>query len=250
MAAVARKDPARAEALIAAERNTLSQRPGGLPPLTDSLLRAREFEAAWLSGDVERSRALAMPGEDVLKSPRAVRDNEALIVLAAQAATQDGRAREARRPLEALLAHWPDGHTPKRLRLRMEQVMAEVQLAAEDPAAARDTAQALAAMIEKAQGVASQNYRAALSVVALAAARAGDPAGARQALNRLASLPALPFASVAERADIELRQAQALELLGRTAEAAGLVRRLLPGLTAQHALSPRLAWARRLTAGG
>jgi serine/threonine-protein kinase len=250
MAAVARKDPARAEALIAAERDTLSQRPGGLPPLTDSLLRAREFEAAWLSGDVERSRALAMPGEDVLKSPRAVRDNEALIVLAAQAATQDGRAREARPALEALLAHWPDGHTPKRLRLRMEQVMAEVQLAAEDPAAARDTAQALAAMIEKAQGVASQNYRAALSVVALAAARAGDPAGARQALTRLASLPALPFASEAERADIELRQAQAFELLGRTAEASGLVRRLLPGLSAQHALSPRLAWARRLTAGG
>jgi hypothetical protein len=86
--------------------------------------------------------------------------------------------------------------------------------------------------------------------VALAAARAGDPAGARQALTRLASLPALPFASEAERADIELRQAQAFELLGRTAEASGLVRRLLPGLSAQHALSPRLAWARRLTAGG
>ncbi len=250
MAAVARRDPGRAQAMLAAERDALSRRPGGLPPTSDALLRAREFEAAWLSGDVESSRALPLPGEEVLKSPGAVRENEALIVLAAQAATQDGRARLARRPLEALLAHWPDGHTPKRLRLHMEQVMAEVQLAADDPTAARDTAMALTTMIEKTQGVVSQNYRAALSVVALAAARAGERAAAEHALARLVSLPALPFASVSERADIELRQAQALELLDRGAEAARLARRLLPELQSQSPLSPRLALAHRLSAGG
>ena len=250
MATVARRDAGRAEALIAAERDTLRQRPGGLPPPTDSLLRAREFETAWLSGDVEKSRTLALAGEEALKSPAAVRDNEVLIVLAAQAATQDGRAGAARRPLEALLAHWPDGHVPKRLRLRMEQVMAEVQLAADDPLAARDTAVALATMLENAQGTASQNYRAALSVAALAAARAGDRVGAQRWLDRLAGLPTLPFASAAEHADIELRHAQALELLGRTVDAATLARRLLPRLHAQHPLSPRLALARRLSGAG
>lgn len=250
MAAVARRDTARAEALIAAERDALSRRPGGLQPVNDALLRAREFEAAWLSGDVEKSRALALPGEEAFKSPGAARDNEALIVHAAQAAVQDGRARAARPPLAALLAHWPDGHTPKRLRLHMEQAMAEVQLAADDPAAARDTAVALATMIEKAQGVASQDYRAALSVAALAAARSGDRTGAQRSLARLASLPALPFASAAERADIELRQAQALDLLGRAQEAATLARRLLPALQAQHPLSPRRALAQRLSTAG
>ncbi|MFG6487023.1 protein kinase [Roseateles sp. BYS78W] len=246
MGAVSRRDPGRAEALIAAERDALRRLPAGLPPPTDSLLRAREFEAAWLRGDVEKSRTLALPGDEVLKSPATVRDNEVLIVLAARAAALDGRAGAARRPLEALLAHWPDGHTPKRLRLQMEQAMAEVQLAADEPAAARDTAVALVTMIENAQGTASQNYRAALSVAALAAARAGDPAAAQRWLARLAGLPALPFASAAERADIELRQAQALALLGREADAAAIARRLLPELQAQHPLSPRLAQARQL----
>ncbi|MEO6276957.1 serine/threonine-protein kinase [Roseateles sp.] len=250
MAVTARLDPARAAALIAAEREVLGRHADGLPPMADSLLRAREFEAAWLSGDVEQSLSLALPGDAALKSPAAVRENEVLILLAAQAATQDGRAGAAQRPLEALLAHWPDGHTPKRTRVRMEQVMAETQLAAGAPAAARATAQALATMIEGAHGSTSQSYRAALSVVALAAARAGDAQAARQALARLATLPVPPAPSAAEHADTELRRAETLALLGHTGDAAAIARSVLPGLQTQHPRSPRLALARRLSAAG
>jgi len=247
IAATARLDPSRAETLIATEREALSRAPGGLPAQSDALLRAREFEAAWLRGDAAKSRSLALPDESALKSAAAVRDHEALILFAAQAGAQDGRAREVLHPLELLLTHWPDGHTPKRTRLRMEQVMAETQLAAGMPAAALQTAQALASMIEAAQGTTSPSYRAALSVVALAAAQVGDPATAGRALARAAQLPTPPFPSAAERADTELRRAEALRLLGHAAEAAAIARNLLPGLQTQHPLSPRLALARRLS---
>ncbi|HEV6967930.1 serine/threonine-protein kinase [Roseateles sp.] len=248
VAVTARLDPARAETLIAVEREALVRQSGALSVQSDGLLRAREFEAAWLSGDVKKSHSLALPDESALKSPAAVRENEALILLAAQAAVQDGRAQAAQRPLELLLTHWPDGHTPKRTRLRMEQVMAEAQLAAGAPADAQRTAQVLATMIETAHGTASPSYRAALSVVALAAARAGDSKAASQALAVIAPLPRPPFPSAAERADTELRRAEALRLLGRAEEAAAITREVLPTLRAQDPLSPRLALARRLGA--
>jgi len=205
-----------------------------LAPLAASLIqmaisRAREFEAAWLAGDLARLQGLAPPDEAELRSPAALRNQEALILLAAQASTLDGRAAQALTLMERLLAHWPDGHTPKRTRLRMEQVMAEVQLAAGLPQAARATAQGLVTMIEAAQGTSSQTYRAALSVLALAAARSADAPGAHQALARLAGLPVPPFSSAAERADIELRRAEALALLGRAEEACALAREVQAG---------------------
>ncbi|MCE4556680.1 serine/threonine-protein kinase [Roseateles cellulosilyticus] len=248
MAATARLDPARAAQLIAAERQALGQRPGGLPAPSDALLQAREFEAAWLAGNVAASQAIALPDEAMLKSPSVLRNNQVLIVHATQASTQDGRATRMLPLMEALLKHWPDGHIPKRTRLRMEQVIAEAQLAAGAADAARAAAQALADMIDAAQGRHSLGYRAALSVVALAAARAGDSRGAGQALDHLARLEEPPYPSAAERADVELRRAQALALLGRAAEAAAIARAVLPGLQTQHAQSPRLALARRLSA--
>ncbi|RZL40719.1 MAG: serine/threonine protein kinase [Rubrivivax sp.] len=246
--AVARRDPARATALIEAERLALGAEAAGAGTLPDAVLRAGGFEATWLAGDV--TAALAPPVLDATLPPAALRDQERLVLYGARFLAQTGRVPQALKLVESLVARWPDAQLSTWPWVRIEQALAELQLAAGQTAAARGTADALVTLIERAGGSGGASHRAALSVVALATAREGDGSAATQALKRMAASAMPPFASPVERADCELRRAEALAALGRSDEAAAIARALLPELQAQHPKSPRLALAQRLIAPG
>jgi hypothetical protein len=247
---VARRDPARAITLIEAEREALGPQANGAETPWDTVLRSSQFEAVWLAGDATAAAQLAPPELATTLAPGALRDQERLFLYAARYLAQTGRAPLALRLVESLVARWPDARLSTLPWVRIEQTLAEVQLAAGQTAAARRTADALATLIERAGSAQGTAYRAALSVVALAAARDGDRSAAAQALARTAAAPLPPFASAVERAECELRRAEALAALGRSDEAAAVARNVLPDLQTQHPQSPRLAQARRLGAPG
>ena len=245
---VARRDPARAITLIEAERAALGPQATGAATLWDTVLRSSQFEAVWLAGDATAAAPLAPPELATTLAPGALRDQEDLFLYAARYLVQAGRAPLALRLVESLEARWPDARLSTLPWVRIEQTLAEVQLAAGQTAAARRTSEALATLIERAGSAHGTAFRAALSVVALAAARGGDRSAAAQALARTAAVPLPPFASAVERAECELRRAEALAALGRSDEAAAVARNVLPDLQTQSPQSPRLAQARRLSA--
>jgi len=248
--ATARVDPARASALIDAERRALAARPGGLTGYAERQLLARQFEVAWLAGDVSATAGLVLPDEARLLAPAALRDNEGLLVSAARALVMADRAPQALRLMQLLATNAPDGRVATLGWLRMAQALADAQLAAGQAAAAHQTAADTLLMLEQAQGTRGSAYRAALATAALAAVRAGKPDNASALLARIAQQTMPPFASAAERADCELTRALALRETGRAEQAASLARGLLAELAAQHAQSPRLALARHLAAQG
>ena len=248
VAAVARRDRVQALALIDAEQQTLAARPGGLSDTNARLFDARRFEALWLAGDAEGTRQLAARDLPGMLAPSPAGQADPRRVLVARALVLQGQAAPALRLLQPLYDQGPDGRIATPQRVRIEQGLAEAQLAAGLTGEALRTANALATWIEKAGGAPSASHRQALGVAALAAARSGDTATAAQHLALLAQQPMPPFASAAERADCELRRAEALAALGRGAEAAVIARELLPALAGQHAGSPRLVQARRLAA--
>ena len=159
------------------------------------------------------------------------------------------RAPRALRLLE-LLANALDGRVATVGWLRMSQTLAEAQLTTGHIAAASQTASDLLQMLEQAHGTQGRAYRAAMTTAALAAIRAGDAATGAALLARIAQKAMPPFASAAERADCELRQAQALPESGSTEQAAGIAHGLLGDLSTQHPQSPRLALARQLAGLG
>ncbi len=241
VAAVARQDPARAWALIDAEEQTLAARPGGVSPANARLLGARRFETLWLAGDTT-----AIPQLAQREAVQTMRPNDPRTVLAARALLLQGQAAQAQQLLQPLLAPGADGRAPTPQRARLEQVLAESQLALGQWQEALRTADGLATWIAQAGGAGGAAHRSAASLAALAAARGGDREIAQQRLAALGGQDAPPFPSAAERADCELRRAEALALLGRGDEARAIARGMLPQLNAQHSQSPRLALARRL----
>ena len=246
VAATARRDTARATALIDDEQRVLGAGAGGLSPGADRALRACRLEVAWLAGDATAAASVALPPVTPRLAPATLRDDEPLVIDDAQALLLDGHAAAALALLEALQAKWPERALPTVAWLRIEQALSQAQLAAGQAAAARRTAEDLLALLDKARAGAGSAYRGALAVAALAAVRSGDPARASALLDRLARQPVPAFASVAERADVELARAQALRELGRADAAAAIARGLLPGLAGQNPNSPRLALARQL----
>jgi len=241
-----RADPKRAAALIDAEQQWLAGRPGGLKPTAERILRARQLEAAWLAGDVVAAAALAdVDTTALLKTPMPV-DSDLLLSLLARAKAQAGRTEQALVLAQSLHTKGSEGGGATVQRLRGELTLAEVQLAAHRPSEALQTATALLAQLDEAQGQRSRSYRQALALSAWAAALQGDARTATAQLLRLEQQPAPPFPSGVERADCDLLQAQALQALGRQREAAAIAKRVLGELNAQHPQSPRLDLARAL----
>jgi serine/threonine-protein kinase len=250
VSATARVDTTRASALIEAERQLLAERPGGLSRRAEWQLLARQFEVLWLAGDAPAAARVALPDDGQLLAPAALRDTDLLQIGVARALLMGGRAPQAQRLMASLLANGPGGRVATLGWLRTSQALAEVQLATGQFAAAGQTAADLLLMLEQAHATQGSAYRAALTTAALAAARAGDRAAASALLARIEQQPMPPFPSAAERADCELRRAQALRESGRNDEAAGIARGLLAGLATQHPQSPRLAQARQLAGTG
>lgn len=244
--AVARREPARALELIDAEYQAQGAQASEAGSLADLVLRPARLEAAWLAGDLPAAERVPVPAPPLDLPPAALRDRERLFLYAARSLVQAGRAPQALQLMQAFRSRWPDAGLQALPWVRIEQVTAEVQLAAGQTAAAARTAAALVSLIERAGGAPGAGYRSALSVAALAAARDADRASAEQALAKMADQTPPPFPSVVERADCELRRAEALEMLGRTDEARGIARAALSDLQMQHLQSPRLLLARRL----
>lgn len=249
---VAHLDPGQARALLAEERQWMAARPDGLKPSTDRLLRTRELETANLAGDTAAIAALAnLDTAPLLKTPMPL-DGEALLTQLARALVLVQRGEQALPLAQAVYAKSArrDGVTVASV--RAELALASAQLSAARPGEALQTARALLQHLDGAQGQASRSYREALALAALAAARQGDTMAAQGLLQRLDQRARPPFPSAIEAADCDLLQAQALQALGRTREAATLAARVLAELTAmgiQHPQSPRLALARQLAGG-
>ena len=189
-----------------------------------------------------------MPDEERLTAPASLRDNEFLLIQRARSLLQGGRPAQALRLVQTLQLQWPDGNAPTLSWLRIQEVLAEAQLAAGQAEAAGKTAGDLLQMLEQQRAQAGRAYRVAASLGALAAARQGDRELAARLLARMPKR-VLPFPSPVESADCELRRAETLVALGRLQEGAAVAREALHGLSAQHPLSPRLALARRLLGG-
>lgn len=152
--------------------------------------------------------------------------------------------------MQALQVTWPDGRLPNLSWLHIQETLAVTQLAADQPAAAVKTAGDLIAMLEEQRATASSAYRSATALGALAAVRILDRAAAVRLVAQIERQTPPAFPSGPERADCELRRAQALLELGRAAEAAQVARSTLADLADQHPSSPRLALANRLIASG
>ena len=245
---VARRDPARAESLLDAERQALAAGPAGLSKQADTTLRARQLETAWLAGDTAASAAAALPEEARVRALSALRENDFVLIQQSRALIQAGRAAAALPILQDMHARWPGRELPTAQWLRIEETLAEAQLDTGDNAAAAATAGALLQMLDREQASAGRAHRVATALAALAAARSGDRAGAARRLSAMGG-PSPPFPSPAERADCELRRAEALAAIGRTEEASTVARDVLATLAGQHRDSPRLAFAKRLAGG-
>lgn len=247
MGAVARHDPHRADAMIDAERHFLAAQPTGMSRYADLTFRARELEAAWLVGDTAAAMAVSLPEEAALMTATSVRDNDFVLIHHSRALVQAGRAKDALPALEALHARWPERGLATWQWLRIEEALADAQLSAGENAAAAATAGGMLRMLEQEGATAGRSYRAASALAALAAARSNNRSEATRLLAGLAKAAPV-FPSAAERADCELRRAQALVALGRIEEAASIARVTLATLEGQHPESPRTALAKRLAA--
>ena len=247
VSAVERRDPTRASSLIEAERRELEAGPHGVPAAADLKFGALRLEIAWLTGDADAARKVALPDDAKLLAPEALRNNETSLIDAARARLLLGRAAEAVRLIEAMRAAWPAGPGPTAPWLRIQETLAEAQIAAGQPEAAGKTADDLMQLLDQQHALAGRAYRVATSFGALAAVRRGDRDEATRLLDRLAQASP-PFPSPVERADCELRRAEALIGSGRVQEGAAVAREALRELEGQHPASPRLALAQRLMA--
>lgn len=245
---VDRADPARAVAMIAAERAWLAGRPGGLTPAGERILRAREVEVGLLTGNLPSLGALVQVDTAAMLRTATAAETDLPLSLLARAQAQVGQVDQALALAQALQARSVAHGGVTLASVRTALTLAEVQLAAHRPGDALQVTTALLAQLDQAQGQRSRSYRLALAMASLAAARQGDANAADALLKRLAQQPAPPFPSAVERADCDLVQAQSLQALGRRPEAAAIARRVLEALTTQHAQSPRLASARALAA--
>ena len=245
MSAVARRDPPRAAEAIDAEQLALAPQATGMSSYADMTLRARRLETAWLAGDTAAAMAVRLPEEVALITAPNLRDNDFVLIHHSRALLLAGRAKDALPALEALHARWPERGLATWQWLRIEEVLADAQLEAGRYPAAAETARGILRMLEHENATSGRSYRVAASLGALAAARTGDRSEATRLLYGMAKAsPAFP--SAAERADCELRRAEALTLLGRSDEAAAVARATLAMLGGQHSESPRTALARRL----
>ena len=248
-AAVARRDPARASAMLDAESKLLAALPTGVSPRADKLLTTRRLEIAWLIGD--SSVAVAAVSEESRKAmPLVLDEPERLSIAASRLLILQGRADEALQRMQALRARLPAGDKPSVPWLVVTPALLEAQVAAGQPADAKRTADALLQFFEGEHAQGGHEYRTAAALGALATARAGDRDGAARLLARLAQAKPPPFPSAAERAQCELYRAQALAETGQRAAAAEVARAALPDLAGQNPSSPRLALAKRLIASG
>jgi serine/threonine-protein kinase len=248
MNAVSRRDPARAALMIAQERQTLEVSTTGLSATADLQLRAQQMENHWLAGDTAAPSIDSLPSEAQLLAPAALRDNEFLLIQRVRTLLQSGRAAQALRMVQTLQLQWPDRNMPGLSWLRIQEALAEAQLAAGQAEAAGKTADDLMQMLDQQRAAAGRAHRVAASLGALAAVRRGDRALAARLLDRMSAADP-PFPSAVERADCELRRAETLVALGRLQEGATVARAVLGDLSAQNPASPRLALARRLSAG-
>ena len=247
MGAVSRRDPARAAMMIEQERQALASGATALSPAADLRLRGSEIANHWIAGDMTAAAAVALPDEANLLAPTAIRDNEVLLIHRVRALIRSGRAAQGLQLMQTLQSQWPDRNVPTLSWLRIQETLAEAQLAADQPGAAGATAGDLMRMLEQQHASASRAYLAAASLGALAAVRRGDRDEAVRLLDGTAKA-APPFASPAERADCVLRRAEALVELGRVEDGAALARAVLRTLDGQHRDSPRAAMATRLVA--
>jgi len=218
---------------------------GSLAPAQARELRRRRLDLAWLTGEPPGADALSPDEVAAFTAPAAVRANEQLLLAAARLSTMAGRGREALALLAPLRQTWPDPGQPTAGWVQLQLQTAAAQLAADDPAAAQATARALLVLLEQNDARAGRAFRIAAEMAALAAARAGQLPAAAQALAPADG--ARPrFLSKVDAAESELRRAEVLAAIGRTAEAAEHGRAALADLADQHADSARLRLAQRL----
>lgn len=245
LSAVSRRDTARAASMIEQERRTLSSSATGLSGAADLQLLARQLANDWMAGDTSASDLVALPDEERLLAPAALRDNEFLLIQCVRSLVQSGRAAEGLQLMQKVQSRWPDRNVPTISWLRIQQALAEAQIAAGQPAAAGKTADDLIQLLERQDASPSRAYREATSLAALAAVRRGDRSAAARLVERMPQTSP-PFPSLVERADCELRRAEVLIELGRREEGAAVAREALRDLAGQHPESLRLALAQRL----
>ena len=240
-------DTARSEAFLVERRRALTELPGGLSPAMTRVLHEQQLENAWLSGDKALAASLLDVDAGSLLTPVALADNDLSAFWPLLALDLAGRPREA---LAAMLAYRKTVSPPDSATLvwiRMLEIQTMLELAAGEPAGARQTADALLAMLTREKATTGRAYRVAAELAALAAARLGDPVDAARALARVdPSQASVSFPSGVERAESALRRAEVMAMLGRTHDAASLASTALVDLIGQHPQSPRLAQARRL----
>ncbi len=248
----------RAAALLSDEAAWLVAAPGGMTPFAERQLRMRRLEAAWLAGDVASAAAGSAFDTSDLLTPASLRANELLLAWKVRALTLAGRGsarqREALDLVEAMRRNCPDKDRPTARWIQLLELHAGVLLENGEPARARETARALLAMLAQQQATAGRAWRVAAELVAVAAARLGDPTDAARALTQAdTAVPPPAFPSEVEHAESNLRRAETLAALGRSADSAAAGRAALAELAGQAQSSPRLAQARQLAgldAGG
>jgi Protein kinase domain len=133
---VAHREPARATALLAQERQWFAARPDGIQASTERLLRARELEAATLAGDVTTLSSLAQVNTGpLLKTPMPL-DGEALLTQLSRALVLAGRGEQALPLAEAVFAKQAARKGGVTIAtVSAELTLAQAQLAAGRPAA-------------------------------------------------------------------------------------------------------------------
>ena len=212
-------------------------------------LRSRLVENEWLYGDAKAAAASIGSAPDTLKQVKGLAERGVLLRAEAWALIHTGRSREAVQRAELIAQDVPAFRRNAPTGIAMTLALAETRLADGDPKRAREaTVDALKSMREQG-ATASWNYRWAIELAALAAARAGDAATAANELAAAApDLAAIAAPSPVEETESALRRAWVQQAAGRGVDAQALARKALELLADQHAASPRLAEARRLAA--
>ncbi len=213
-------------------------------------LSGRRLEGALLAGDIAAAeRTLSTIVDPNATHPNA-RDTLVLPLARIQYLLWAGRADEAQHQIETLRTTMARNLAPVEA-YRIDLAAVQVLMAQQGAGAAYEAATALLDRLRRDGATGSWIFVVAHEWAALAAAASGNPA---RALNLLRAIDAdgagasIAPPSRVERAESDLRRAQALLTVGHRAEAGALAASALKNLAAQHPNSPRLTQARGLLA--
>ncbi len=183
-------------------------------------LRAHQLQNEVLSGDLAAAAPWLDADVSELISQPFVRDAYVYLTWQARGLTAIGRGAEALAHIQTAHRAWPERSKPAVPWMRLCGALAEAQLAQGQHAAARDTAAALARLLEGEGARSSWLYRWAGELAALAAARLGDESMARRWLADLDGVQPQPVPpSDFDRAESLRRRSEVAVMLAHATQA-------------------------------